>query len=146
MKPLLSVIICFFICCNAQAKIKDSEYNRYMKEMPIYPKAKAYDLKDFVKIKIKFYMTEDSFEDVTGFYIKQMEKKGWKIEFPNPLELKIWYEALNKDRTKTPNIMLGLINPKSKVNCNITIGVVKDARYPKDMTIITIYLTDTMLR
>ncbi len=121
-------------------------FDLFMNEIPVYPKAKIYDLKNLISVGMKLHLTEDSFEKVSTFYINKFLEKGWLVEFPDPIELKIWMEALQHDRNKPPNIMLHLIKPKTKLNCNITIGVVKDARSPKDLTIITIYLTDTMLK
>jgi hypothetical protein len=139
------LLINFFIIPAANAKISDKEYENNIKEIPIYPQARIYDLKNY-NIRMKVHLTGDSFEKVTNFYVAKLQEKGWKIVFPNPVELEIWMQALYSDKNKTPNITINLTKPKTKLNCNITIGVVKDARSPEDLTIITIYLTDTILR
>lgn len=146
MRIILSFLLLFFITLDVKAKDTNFDYNKYISNIPIYPKAIVYDLEKNTKIRMRVHLTEDSFEKVTQFYIKKMTEKGWFIEFPDKLELKIWMEALNKDKSKTPNIMLGMIDPKTKVNCNLSIGVVKDARLPKEVTIVSIYLTNTMFR
>jgi hypothetical protein len=141
---IYNLIINLFINVAAYAKITDSEFEKNIKEFPVYPQATIYDLKNY-NIRMKVHLTEASFEKVTTFYVAKLQKMGWKIVFPDPLELKTWMEALYSDKTKTPNIMLSLTKPKTKFNCNITIGVVKDARSPEDITIITIYLTDSKM-
>jgi hypothetical protein len=130
---------------NERTQVKPS-FDLYMKEIPVYPKAKVYDLKKLINVGMKLHLTDQPFDKVASFYVSKLTEKGWVVEFPDPTELKIWMEALNHERNKPPNIMLHLTKPKTKINCNITIGVVKEARSPKDLTIITIYLTDTMLK
>jgi len=111
-------------------------------QLPIYPQAKIYDLEKKLKVKMKMHLTDAEFNKVTAYYLEKFTEKGWKVSFPNPLELKIWLEALASEKNKPPNIMLNLIKDKPRINCNITIGVVKNARSNKDFTIITLYLTD----
>lgn len=146
MKLILSFLLLFFITLSTQAKTNNFDYNKYIGNIPVYPNASVYDLEKDINVKVRVHLTEDNFDKVTQFYIKKMQEKGWVVLFPNKFELKIWNEALNKDRSKTPNIMLGLIDPKTKVNCNLSIGVAKDARMPKEVTIVSIYLTNKMLR
>ncbi|MFN8578173.1 MAG: hypothetical protein U0354_15150 [Candidatus Sericytochromatia bacterium] len=139
-------MLLFFITLSAYSKEQIFDYNKYISNIPTYPKAVVYDLEKETKIKMRVHLIEDSFEKVTQFYINEMTQKGWFIEFPDKLEYKIWMEALNKDKSKKPNIMIGMIDPKTKINCNLSIGVVKDARLTKEVTIVSIYLTNTMLR
>lgn len=146
MRLILSFLLLFVITLSVQAKDKIFDYNKYISNIPVYPKANVYDLSKTANIKMRVHVTEDSFDKVARFYMKKMQEKGWVVEFPNKLELEIWMEALDKTKDKTPNIMIGLIEPKTKVNCNLSIGVVKDARLPRNVTIVSIYLTNTMLR
>jgi hypothetical protein len=139
------LVINYLFCFTAFAKISEPEYEKNIKQFPIYPNARIFDINDG-NLKMKVHLTEASFEKVSNFYVSKMLEKGWKIVFPDPVELEIWMEALYSDKSKTPNLMLSLTKPKTKFNCNITIGVVKDARSPNDLTIITIYLTDAMLK
>ncbi len=141
----LSIILLLNISVLAKDKSTNFDYNKYISNIPIYPNSAIYDLNE-KRIRMRIHLTEDSFEKVSEFYMKKMLEKGWKIEFPNDIEYKIWMEALNKDRTKTKNIMIGLVDPKTNINCNLSIGVAKDARLVKNVTIVSIYLTDTMLR
>lgn len=153
-KNLLLLIISFLLLTltnvDVGAKEKKAsikvDYEKYNKEIPLYPKARVYDLKKMLKIRMTMYLTEDKFEKVVNFYLTQLTKKGWQIDFPNELELKIWMEALNSNRAKTPNIMLVLSKPKTKITCNLSIGVVKDKNYAKDLTVITSYISDVVLK
>lgn len=148
MRIIIVFLLIFFINLPAIAKNKDNnfDYNKHINKVPIFPQSKVYDLKDIINIRMRVHLTEASFDKVCSFYMKKMIEKGWVLEFPTDFEYKIWMEALDKDKTKTPNLMIGMIDPKTKVNCNLSIGVVKDARLAKDFTIVTIYLTSTMLR
>lgn len=147
MRLILTFMLLFSMNLTAWAKDKSDnfDYNKYINNIPVYPKSIVYDLKE-LKIKMRVHLSEDSFEKVSSFYVKKMTEKGWKVEFPDEFEYKIWIEALNKDKSKSPNIMIGLIDPKTKVNCNLSIGVVRNVRLPRDVTIVSIYLTNTMLR
>lgn len=146
MRIILSFFLLFFITLSAYSKEQIFDYNKYISNIPVYPKSIVYDLEKETNIKMRVHLTEDAFDKVTQFYIRQMLKRGWIMEFPDTLEYKIWMEALNKDRSKRPNLMIGMVDPKTKINCNLSIGVVKDARLPKEVTIVSIYLTNTMLR
>lgn len=140
----------FFIITDVESNpilsITTKEYEKYLKEIPIYPNAKIYDLKKKLGIKMIAHITPDiNFEKIVTFYTQKMKKKGWKVLFPNTQEMEIWTQALNKDRTKPPVITIILNKEKTKINCNLMIGVVKDARLTNDLTIITIYLSEAML-
>jgi hypothetical protein len=148
-KIFLSLLIIFttlFCCVPSQSKsFKDDYYKEYESKIPVYPNTQEYDLNKLLNIRMKAFITTDNFEKVVKFYTSSFIKKGWTLDFPKELEMKVWYEALNKDRTKTPNIMLVFSKLKDKISCNISIGVVKHTKYPKDLTLITVYLSDTML-
>lgn len=140
----------FFIITDVESKTISSlttkEYQTYSKEIPIYPNAQIYDLKQKLGLKMIAHITSDlNFEKIVTFYTNKMKKKGWKVLFPNTQEMEIWTQALNKDRTKPPVITVILNKEKTKINCNLMIGVVKDARLTNDLTIITIYLSEAML-
>lgn len=139
----------FFITTDyAESKnITTKEYQKYLQEIPVYPKSKIYDLKDKLNIRMIAHITEDTnFQKIVDFYTSNMKKKGWNVLFPTNQEMEIWFQALNSDRTKTPVITIVLNKEKTKINCNLMIGVTKDARLATDLTIITIYLSDTVLR
>lgn len=125
--------------------LKEDNYKKYKSILPTYPNTQEYDLNKLLNIRMKAFITTDNFEKVVKFYTRSFINKGWKLDFPKELEMRIWYEALNKDRTKTPNIMLIFSRPKEKISCNISIGVIKHTKYPKDLTLVTVYLSDTML-
>lgn len=140
----------FFYITNYSAESKNittREYQKYLQEIPIYPSSKIYDLKDKLNIRMIAHITTDTnFQKIVDFYTLNMKKKGWNVLFPSNKEMKIWFQALNSDRTKPPVITIVLNKEKTKINCNLMIGVTKDARLATDLTIITIYLSDTVLR
>lgn len=144
------VFFTFFFTTTDYAESKNittKEYQKYLQEIPIYPSSKIYDLKDKLGIRMIAHITTDTnFQKIVDFYISIMNKKGWSVLFPNEQEMKIWVQALNSDRTKSPVITIVLNKEKTKINCNLMIGVTKDARLATDLTIITIYLSDTVLR
>ena len=123
------------------------EYENFIKEIPIYHNAKIYDLTEKFGMRIRVHTTEDTnFQKVVNFYTEEMKKKGWNIVFPNDEELRIWNEALDSDRSKPPVITINLNKNKTKVNCNLMIGLTKDARLLNQVIIITRYLTDAVLQ
>lgn len=138
----------FFTTNYAESKnITAKEYQKYLEEIPVYPKSKNYDLKDKLGIRMVAHITTDTnFQKIVDFYTLNLKKKGWLVLFPTDQEMEIWLQALNSDRTKSPVITIILNKEKTKINCNLMIGVTKDARLATDLTIITIYLSDTVLR
>jgi len=143
---IISLFFVFFICFSSFSKEEKIDYEKYFKEVPIYPNAKIYDLEKTIEVKMKLHVTTATFEDVSIFYVSEFQKRGWNVEFPNPTELKIWMDALHKSKTKNPNIMIHLRKINTPISCNISIGVVKDKRFTQDLTIITVYISSaTML-
>lgn len=139
MRLLLFALIGFFLKLTVPA-VAETEMN--YSQLPVYPRAKVYDLEKKLKVKMKMHLTDADFNKVTAYYLEKFTEKGWKVNFPDSLELKIWLEALASQKNQQPNIMFNLIKDNPRINCNITIGVVKNARSNKDFTIITLYLTD----
>lgn len=138
---------------NAYSKTKetnelsDNDYKKYIKEIPIYPNSKIHDLKEKFGMRIKVHVSKDlDIEKIVNFYVSTMKKKNWSVIFPNDEEMKVWLDALNSDRTKPYVITIILNKNKTKINCNLMIGITKDARLEREISIITIYLSSTMLQ
>jgi len=144
---IFSLFFIFFICFSSFSKDlnKNINYEKYYKEIPVYPNSQVYDLEKTIGTKMKLHLTSSKFEDVSMFYVSEFEKKGWIVEFPNSDELKIWMDALYKSKTRNPNIMIHLKKINTSIYCNLSIGVVKNKKTTQDLTAITIYITSTML-
>lgn len=144
-----TIIIALFdsgiVIAKPQA-VNESEYQMWVNKIPVFPSAIVYDLKEITGIRMKMHSTSAKFTETLNFYLKELKKDGWRLDFPNKLEYEIWMEALNKDRSKSPNIMLVMSHPKTKLNLNLTIGVVGKTSSDNNLTIITVYLTETVLR
>lgn len=83
-------------------------------------------------------LTDQPFGVVIRYYLKKTQESEWDLLFPTVPEMAIWWQALQKSQ-KPPVMMLSLVNLKSKVNFNLTIGALAGTSPQHYQTIITIY-------
>jgi len=78
-RSFITILLLTIFCCPGPLLAKSELPNDFAEQVPLYPSAQPVDTRYTRDSVTVTFSSDDSYAQVSGFYVKALEEAGWRI-------------------------------------------------------------------